>query len=123
MVHREFAEENYLEAIFILYQNYREVRNIDIANYLEFARPTVHQMLKKLTDKNYIFYEEDKIVRFTQEGEKLAKYVYERHLYLTKLMIHIGIDDEKSEEEAGQIEHVISEYSFNKIQEYFKNKI
>ncbi|MDU2557839.1 MULTISPECIES: metal-dependent transcriptional regulator [Bacillota] len=123
MVHREFAEENYLEAIYILYKSHREVRSIDIANYLEVARSTVHQMLRKLVDKGYILYEEDKIVRFTEEGEKIAKGIYERHLYLTKLLIEIGIEQKRAEEEACQIEHIISEDSFQKIKKYFGNKI
>lgn len=123
IAHREFAKKNYLEAIYILYKNHREVRSIDIANYLEVARPTVHQMLRKLVDKGYILYEEDKIVRFTEQGEKIAKGIYERHLYLTKLLIEIGIEQKRAKEEACQIEHVISEDSFQKIQKYFNKQI
>lgn len=80
-------------------------------------------MLRKLVDKGYILYEEDKIVRFTEEGEKIAKGIYERHLYLTKLLIEIGIEQKRAKEEACQIKHIISEDSFQKIKKYFGNKI
>ncbi|MDU3177837.1 helix-turn-helix domain-containing protein [Anaerococcus sp.] len=46
-----------------------EVRNIDIANYLDYKRPTVTRMLKKLDNKGRIIYGDDKIVRLTDESK------------------------------------------------------
>ncbi|HGD6350550.1 TPA: metal-dependent transcriptional regulator [Streptococcus agalactiae] len=76
MLHREFAEENYLEAIYILSLENEEVRNIDIANYLDYKRPTVTRMLKKLDNKGRITYGDDKIIRLTDESKKFCEKMF-----------------------------------------------
>lgn len=119
--HKEYAEQNYLETIYILYLNKDEVRNIDIAERLGLARATVTYMLGTLEKKGYIKYGADKIVRFTKKGKDFAEDLYEKHLYLTKLLKHIGVDKDTAEIEACQIEHAISKDSFKKIKKFFDN--
>lgn len=46
---------------------------MDLANYLEYKRPTVTRMLKKLENKGLIIYGEDKIIRLTEESKYFAK--------------------------------------------------
>lgn len=121
--HKAYVEQNYLEIIFILYQKQEIVRNIDIAGELNLARATVTQMLRNLEKKGYIEYKEDKIVRFTKEGEMIAEKLYEKHVYLTKVLKHMGIEDDIAEKEACQIEHAISDNSFKKIKKYFDKKL
>lgn len=121
--HKAYVEQNYLEIIFILYQKQETVRNIDIAGELNLARATVTQMLRNLEKKGYIEYKEDKIVRFTKEGEMIAEKLYKKHVYLTKVLKHMGIEDDIAEKEACQIEHAISDNSFKKIKKYFDKKL
>jgi iron-dependent repressor protein len=121
--HKAYVEQNYLEIIFILYQKQEIVRNIDIAGELNLARATVTQMLRNLEKKGYIEYKEDKIVRFTKEGEMIAEKLYKKHVYLTKVLKHMGIEDDIAEKEACQIEHAISDNSFKKIKKYFDKKL
>jgi iron-dependent repressor protein len=121
--HKAYVEQNYLEIIFILYQKQEIVRNIDIAGELNLARATVTQMLRNLEEKGYIEYKEDKIVRFTKEGEMIAEKLYKKHVYLTKVLKHMGIEDDIAEKEACQIEHAISDNSFKKIKKYFDKKL
>lgn len=122
-MHKEFVEQNYLETIFILYLDKKEVRNKDIVEKLGLARATVTHMLKSLEQKGYIKYGDDKIVKFTSKGKKIAEKLYEKHLYFTKLLMYLGIDKETAELEACQIEHSISNDSFEKIKYYFDSKI
>ena len=91
---------------------------MDLANYLEYKRPTVTRMLKKLENKRLIIYGEDKIIRLTEESKKFCKKMYTRHKYLTDVFIRLGIDAEKAENEACLIEHVISDETFEKLKKH-----
>ncbi|HEO1201150.1 TPA: metal-dependent transcriptional regulator [Streptococcus agalactiae] len=119
MLHREFAEENYLEAIYILSLDNEDVRNKDLANYLGYKRPTVTRMLKKLEDKDLIIYGEDKIIRLTEESKIFCKKLYKRHKYITDVFVRLGIEPGKAENEACLIEHVISDETFEKLKKHF----
>ncbi|HEK9668921.1 TPA: metal-dependent transcriptional regulator, partial [Streptococcus equi subsp. equi] len=91
--HKEYVEQNYLENIYTLYLERDEVRNIDIVDKLGVARATVTHMLRNLEKKGYIKYGDDKIVRFTSKGRTLAVELYEKHIYLTQVFKHIGVDE------------------------------
>lgn len=119
-MHREFVEENYLETIYILYLEKNAVKNIDVSDRLGVARATVTHMIKKLVNKGYLEYR-NRLITLTPKGETLAKKLYEKHMYLTSMLMYMGIDKLTAEREACQIEHVISEDSFQKIRLYFNN--
>ena len=46
------SSEDYLEAILILSDDKKVVRNIDIAKHLEFSKPSVSIALRKLKEKH-----------------------------------------------------------------------
>ena len=48
------SSENYLEAILSLRQRHGTVRSIDIANELQFSKPSVSVALKKLRESCYM---------------------------------------------------------------------
>lgn len=96
---------------------------MDLANYLEYKRPTVTRMLKKLENKRLIIYGEDKIIRLTEESKTFCKKMYTRHKYLTDVFIRLGIDAEKAENEACLIEHVISDETFEKLKKHFDSNL
>ena len=48
------SAENYLEAILVLSQNKTEVRSIDVANYMNFSKPSVSVAMKQLRQNGYI---------------------------------------------------------------------
>ena len=92
---------------------------MDLANYLEYKRPTVTRMLKKLENKGLIIYGKDKIIRLTKESKIFCEKMYARHKYLTDAFIRLGIDEKKAENEACLIEHVISDETFEKLKKHF----
>ena len=96
-----------------------EVRNIDIANYLDYKRPTVTRMLKKLDNKGRIIYGDDKIVRLTDESKIFCEKMYKKHMYLTSVFIKLGVNPKQAESEACLIEHVISDETFEKLKKHF----
>lgn len=106
--------QNYLETIYIISLNKNKVRAIDVVNYLHFSRPTVSVALKQLETDGFITIENN-VIYLTDNGNEVAKEMYERHEYIAKILIHIGVDEKQAYEDSCLIEHDISEESFQAI--------
>lgn len=65
--------EDYLEAIWDLQKNKGYIKVKDIADKLEVTRPSVSEMIKKLSENEYIIYEKYGGIIFTGRGKKLAQ--------------------------------------------------
>ncbi len=111
------STENYLEAILILSERLPQVRSIDIANELEFKKPSVSIAMKNLRNKNLITVNEFGFIYLTDEGKKIAESIYERHKVLTDFFVSIGVSEKIAMEDACRIEHVISDESFKALKE------
>ena len=114
--------ENYLETLHILLQDQKEVRSVDLANAMNFSRPTISVMMKQLREKKLIKVDRSGFLSLTPEGLAIAERVYERHVYLTDLLIRLGVNEKTAAEDACRIEHVISKETFEKIQDYFERE-
>ena len=114
------SEENYLEAIFLLYKIRGYVRSIDIAAYLNFSKPSVSRAIKNLKEKDLILVDESGMISLTGKGRDKAECIYDRHKVLSDILISFGVEKEQAIADACRIEHVISQESFEKIKEYFK---
>ena len=112
------SKENYLEAILILTQQKGFVRSIDVANFLEFSKPSVSVAMANLRNALLIYVDEGGGLHLTESGQALAEQVYEKHRVLSKLLIALGVDEDTATEDACRIEHVISQLSFEKVKEY-----
>ena len=106
--------QNYLEAIHIISLKKDRVRAIDIVNYLKFSRPTVSVALKQLENEGYILIDSNTI-KLTDKGNNVAKLMYERHEYIAKILIELGVSEKQAYEDSCLIEHDLSEESFKAI--------
>lgn len=106
--------QNYLEAIHIISLQKEKVRAIDIVNYLHFSRPTVSIALKQLEDEGYINIENN-IIKLTNQGNSVARNMYERHEYIAKILIQLGVSEKQAYEDSCLIEHDLSDESFEAI--------
>ena len=105
--------EDYLETIYILRKRNGSVRSVDVANELNFSRPSVSRAVGIL--------KEDGELVLTKLGLEKAKSVYDRHTNLTKfLMLTAGVDEQTAETDACRIEHIISVSTFAGIKKYLK---
>ncbi len=114
--------QNYLEAIHILSLKNKKVRSIDVVNYLNFSRPTVSVALKELEDDAYLIIE-DNLIYLTEKGKAVATTMYERHEYIAKLLIKLGVNEKTAYEDSCLIEHDISKETFEAIKKATKNLI
>lgn len=114
--------EDYIETIYILKKRNGYVRSIDVANELNYSRPSVSRAVGLLRDNGLITVEEDGELVLTEAGIKTAKSVYEKHTSLTKfLMLTAGVNEEIAETDACRIEHIISPETFKGIKKYIKD--
>ena len=60
-----------------------EVRSIDIANELNFSKPSVSVAMKNLRINGYIEVDAEGFITLTPEGRKIAEKIYERHQLLS----------------------------------------
>ena len=112
------SAENYLETILMLSQKNNYVRSIDIANELNYSKPSVSVAMKKLRESELITVDENGHISLTEKGLSIANTMYERHSLLSNWLISLGVPEDIALEDACRIEHVISEESFSRIREH-----
>lgn len=111
----EESLEDYLETIMILSKENRNLHAIDIARHLDYSKPSVSIALKNMKVKGLVEVSEDGIVSLTEEGEKWAVKVYERHKLLTEWLEYLGVPHDIANDDACKMEHDITEQSFEAI--------
>ena len=104
--------ENYLETILMLEQKNGTVRSIDIANELEFSKPSVSRAMSILRTAGYITMDKNNLILLTEEGRRRAEAIYDRHCTLTRFLEALGISAENAAADACRIEHDISAETF-----------
>jgi Mn-dependent DtxR family transcriptional regulator len=114
--------EDYLEAILMLSTKQKDVHAIDVANELNFSKPSVSIALKKLKEGGYIDIDEHNHLHLTDSGMEVAQKIYERHILLTQILIELGVDSEVAAKDPCKLEHDLTTQSFQAIKNYY-NKV
>ena len=115
------SAEMYLETIYTLSLNSTSVRSIDVAETLNYSRPSVSRAVGLLKKDGYLLMDEEGFLTLTEEGRALAERIYERHTVLTAALEALGVDKETAAEDACKIEHDISDRTFDAIKAHMKN--
>lgn len=110
--------EMYLETIFILSKKVKDVRSLDVAEYMGFSKPSVSRAVGLLKSGGYIVVDGDGYITLTDAGMDVAQKMYERHTLLTKFLVQLGVDKKTTAEDACKMEHDISEKSFEAIKKH-----
>ena len=113
------SAETYLETILVLGNTKGAVRSIDIANELEYSKPSVSVAMKNLRETGHIVVDDDGHISLTESGRDIAETMYRRHRILSEFLTALGVDEKTAINDACRIEHVISEQSFEKIRDHF----
>lgn len=112
------SSEMYLETIYILSQQKNVVRSIDVAEYMNYSKPSVSRAVGLLKNGGYLIMEKDGSLTLTDLGKDAANKIFERHTILSKLLVHIGVSQDVATKEACKIEHVISDDTLAKIKKF-----
>lgn len=115
--------ENYLEAILILNNENGQVRAIDIAQKLDFSKPSVSRAVAILKRSGYIKVKEDGLIFLTDSGKNIAEKIYDRHCFLFKCFKFLGVQEEVAKVDACKVEHAMSEETFKKLKNFFREML
>ena len=115
------SAENYLETILALSLKGEKVRSIDIANELEFSKPSVSVAMKNLREKGYILTDAEGFITLTAKGRKIADSMYERHVAISDWLVFLGVDKKTAVQDACKMEHAMSEKSFLAIKKHIED--
>ena len=111
------SAEDYLEALYLLQKSYQRY----VQSILQIFSDTVNQVLRIWIDEKMVQKDDKGILSLTQKGSECAKEIYEKHCFSYELLVSAGIDDKLAQKEVCKMEHDLSEESFQKLKELFKN--
>ncbi len=112
--------EDYLEALLILQNRMGNVRSTDLARHMGFTKPSICHAVSVLRKGGYITRDSDYFLHLTETGKEVAEKIYERHKFLTEMLVKVGVSKEVAEQDACRIEHCISDESFGKLKKTFE---
>ncbi len=96
------------------------VRSVDLARHMGYSKPSICHAVSVLKKGDYITMDSEGYLHLTDYGKKIAEKVYEKHLFLTDMLISAGVSKEVAERDACKMEHGISDESFGKLKKTFK---
>lgn len=114
--------EMYLETILLLSKK-GAVRSLDIAEYMEYSKPSVCRAVGILKNGGFITVDKSGYITLTDAGFERASKIYERHTLLTDFLQRLGVSAETAVEDACKMEHIISDESFDAIKKHVANQM
>ena len=109
--------EDYLESVLVLQKKLGMVRSVDVARHMGVSNPSVCVAVNTLKDGGFLTMDENHFLHLTDIGREVAEQIYEKHCFFTEQLIAAGVDPKVAEEDACQIEHIISNESFMRLKE------
>ena len=114
--------EDYLETILVLQKKLGMVRSVDVARHMEVSKPSVCHAVATLRDGGFLTMDEDHFLHLTDVGREVAEKIYERHRFFTACLMEAGVDLKIAEKDACRIEHVVSDETFSRLKEKYKEE-
>ena len=112
-MHLQESGEMYLETILILSKSGKDVRSVDVSEYMGFSKPSV-----LLKSGGYVTMDKGGHLELTEEGRAVAENIYEKHTLLAQFLMTLGVDEATATEDACKMEHVISDTSFKALKKH-----
>lgn len=115
------SAEMYLETLLILSKQKSNIRMVDVAEKMNFSKPSVSVFLKELKNNGYIYSDENGFLHLTDSGRLIAEKIYDRHQLITKFLIKLGVNPTNAAADACKMEHHISEETYECIKTFLIN--
>ena len=115
------SKEDYLEAVLLLSEELQDVHQIEVARKLGVSQPAVQKALKILKGEGFI--ETDGLhIYLTDAGKTYALAVYRKHRTIRKFLMELGVNEEDADADACEMEHCVSEATFEAIEKFVNEK-
>lgn len=112
------TKENYLKAIYFLNLNNEVVTVTALGKEMGVSKPTVNNMIKKLTVNGWIEYEKYKPIQLTSSGDLAAALIVRKHRLTEMFLVQImGFGWEEVHNIAEEMEHLKTEGLFDRMDE------
>jgi len=103
------AERGYLETLYWLHEAELPMTAANMARAMQLSAPTVHEMIGRLERDGFIRRSADKVIGFTEPGERQAEEIVGRHRLIERFLTDVlGIPWDEVHEEAERLEHAMS---------------
>jgi Mn-dependent DtxR family transcriptional regulator len=120
MQDKSVSAEDYLLAVFVLCRKGDGcVRQTDIAEYMEYSRPSVSYAMSKLCRRGLIQVGGERHISLTEYGRETAVRIYEKRRFFIRLLQWAGMDEKTAEVEAHKLEHAVSDQAFQALRDAF----
>ncbi|MPY72546.1 MAG: manganese-binding transcriptional regulator MntR, partial [Alphaproteobacteria bacterium] len=110
--------EDYVELIADLIDDSGEARQVEIAQRLGVAQPTVAKMLKRLAAEELIVQRPYRGVFLTAAGREIAEKSKARHEIVVSFLLALGISPATARIDAEGIEHHVSEETLEAFERF-----
>ncbi len=108
--------EDYLETIYNIIELGEKAHVSQIADIHGVSRPSVTQVIARLTEMGYVKHQPYRDVKLTRKGKKAAKRITRKHELFREFLTDIlEIPEEIAEEEACKLEHAIGPVTTEKF--------
>ena len=120
MEHAKLSQslEDYLEMVHILRLANGIARVKDIAAALSVKMPSVAKAMIELKKLGLVTQEPYSGVELTEEGERVAAIILNRHILLKGFLIKLGVSEAIADKDACCMEHILSAETLEKIGEF-----
>lgn len=116
---RNQSTEDYLESILLLSRETEFVHRVDVARKVGVSQPAVQKAVKILTAAGFV--ECDGMhIYLTHKGRLYAEEIYDRHVTIRTFLMKLGVNAKDADADACEMEHVLSEASFEAMKNYLK---
>lgn len=114
------SSEDYLECILLLSNETEYVHRVDVARRINVSPPAVQKAVK-LLQKDGLVECDGMHIYLTPRGAEYAKKVYARHSTIRNFLKLLGVNDDDADADACEMEHIVSDATFEKIKDYVEN--
>lgn len=115
-------KEDYLRALYILEEEKKELKSIDLAHYLQVSKPSVSEMVQELDRDGLITYKKYSKLKFTSNGRKIAQRLTSKHRLIEIFLKNVlKISSRNIHNEAHRLEHAFSDESIVKLKKFLGN--
>ncbi len=121
--HRYELIEDYVELIAELIARHGRARQVQIAERLGVAQPTVAKMLKRLDRGGYLVLRPYQGAELTPKGQALADASRQRHQLIEAFLRALGVDEDNARRDAEGLEHHASQATLDAFRRYLDARV
>ncbi|MBI2559134.1 metal-dependent transcriptional regulator [Candidatus Woesearchaeota archaeon] len=115
-------KEDYLRGLYILEEEKRYMKSIDLAHYLNVSKPSVSEMIRELNKDGLVTHKKYSRLMFTAKGRRMAKKLTSKHRLIELFLKNtLKINSKNIHQEAHRLEHAFSDESIAKIRKLLGN--